>query len=749
MGELIYLIFAISLFVSSALLFWIQPMVSKMILPLLGGTPSVWTTCMLFFQILLLAGYLYSHLISKKLSLKKQVITHIGLLLLAIIFLPIGFSENVAHSLDWGSNPVFWLLGLLFVVIGFPFFIVSASAPLLQMWYSRTSYLSATDPYFLYAASNLGSLSALLAYPFVIEPLLKLQLQSRVWTYAYLGLILFFIVCGFVVWGSSIKKPYVNGLESKKKDSFSKIQGERGNRLNLKRRLMWLVLTFIPSSLMLGITSYLTADVASVPLLWVIPLAIYLLSFILVFSKKKILPHWLMVKTFPITVLVIIFIIVTDIDNPLWLIFLFFLWFLFNVSMVCHGRLAMDRPDTRFLTEFYLYIAIGGSLGGLFNALLAPLIFNSILELPLVLVLACFFFSAEKIVKKNKIQKIFDFTLPLLLGVATTIMVIIIPRFSLDPYQLWMVVIFGIPLFVGYLFVNHPIRFALAMAAVLVASNFYTTIHGTVLLRERNFFGTIQIKFDKTGPFNRLFHGTTLHGLQFTISDREQEPLSYYHRKGPFGQIFNAFISKPISDSIAVIGLGVGSMLAYSRPKQNWTFYEIDPDIIRIAKDVRYFTYLKHARTSKVKIIPGDARLKINSAKDREYGMIIIDAFNSDAIPIHLITREAFHLYLSKLTETGLLAVHISNQNLDLSTVVGDLANDARLFCFCQKDNYIDYNDQQTKGKYTSTWAVMSRTYSSLAKIRENPHWRFIIPRLNVKPWTDDFSNILSVIRWF
>jgi len=359
-----YIFFTLALFLSSVLLFLIQPMVSKMILPLLGGTPSVWTTCMLFFQIMLLVGYLYSHLISKRLSLKKQIILHIGLLLLAIIFLPIGFSENISYSLNWDSNPVFWLLGLLFIVIGFPFFVVSASAPLLQKWFSRTSHLSAGDPYFLYAASNLGSLSALLAYPFLIEPWLKLQHQSHIWTFSYAGLILLFVGCGFILWRTVINRSVLNESESPKKNFSLKIPGKKGKGLNLTRRLMWLVLSFIPSSLMLGVTSYLTSDVASVPLLWVIPLTLYLLSFILVFSRKRILPHWLMVKMFPITTLVIVFIIVTEIDNPLWLVFLFFLWFLFNTSMVCHGRLAMDRPDTRFLTEFYLYIAIGGSMGG-------------------------------------------------------------------------------------------------------------------------------------------------------------------------------------------------------------------------------------------------------------------------------------------------------------------------------------------------------------------------------------------------
>jgi hypothetical protein len=723
-------------------------MVSKMILPLLGGTPSVWTTCMLFFQVMLLAGYLYSHLISKKLTVKKQVISHIGLLFVALIFLPIGISESHFFFLNWGSSPVFGLLVLLFVLIGFPFFIVSASAPLLQKWFSRTSHKSAHDPYFLYAASNLGSLSALLAYPFVMEPLLKLRLQSRIWALSFGGLIVFFVICGFLLWRRSSQNSGFKKIFPIK-DLSQPISEKRTKGIGLNRRLLWLVLTFIPSSLMLGVTTYLTMDVASVPLLWVIPLSLYLLSFILVFSRKNPLPQWLMVRAFPITTLVIVFIIVTEIDSPLWLIFLAFLWFLFNTSMVCHGRLAQDRPDTQFLTEFYLIIAIGGSLGGVFNALLAPLIFDSILELPLVLVLACFFFSIEKSVKRKRIQKWLDFILPVLLGGVTTVMVILFPRFSLEPYQLWMVIIFGIPLFIGYLFVNHPTRFALAIAGILLASNFFTIIHGRILLRERNFFGTIEVKYDKTGPFHKLFHGTTLHGLQFAIPEREQESLSYYHRSGPFGEIYDAFVSNTVQNSVAVVGLGVGSLMAYSRPGQKWTFYEIDPDIIRIAKDDTYFTYLKNSKTDKIKIIPGDARLKIQRAKEKEYGLIVIDAFSSDTIPIHLLTKEAFQIYLSKLDEAGFLAIHISSQNLDLSQAVGDLASQAGLYCFIQKDSHIDYSDEQTRGKYTSTWTVMSRSASNLNTIRKKTGWSLILPRADARPWTDDFSNILSVIRWF
>jgi hypothetical protein len=735
-----YLLFAGTLFTSAFLIFWIQPMVAKMVQPLLGGTPAVWTTCMLFFQVILLCGYFYAHLISTKLSIKKQVITHIFMLLLGILLLPIIISESKVIASAWDSNPVFWLLWLLIIVIGYPFFMISSSAPLLQKWFSNTSHVSAEDPYFLYVASNFGSIIALLSYPFIIEPTLRLRLQSQVWTFVYYTLILLFAICGVIIWRQSktIKKETISSTPQQKKIK----------RLSFRRRLRWLLLAFIPSSLMLGVTTYLTIDIASIPLLWIIPLTLYLISFIFVFAKRQLLPHETLVRLFPIITLVVVFIILTEIDSPLWLVFLFYLTFFFLTAMVCHEQLAKDRPHTQHLTEFYLFISLGGALGGFFNALLAPIIFTKIIELPLVLVIACLVY------KKNDLNKPFhvklkDYLLPLALGGLTIILVKFVPGITLEPYQLWMVVIFGIPLFISYLFIKRPIRFGLSLGAILLGSSFFSAIHGPILFTERNFFGTVQVNYDPSGPYHKLFHGTTLHGIQFTNPSREDEPLSYYHREGPFGQIFKIYNQNPSSNSIAIIGLGIGSMLAYSSPNQDWTFYEIDPAVIQIANNSKYFTFLKNSKPGDLNIIRGDARINIKKAAAAEYGIIVIDAFSSDAIPVHLITEEAVTLYLSKLAKGGILAFHISNQFLDLSSVIGDLASNAGLICLLQDDNVVESIDRNYTGKYASKWAVMAEDISTLRPLLKDKRWHIIYPRSHAKPWTDDFSNILDVLKWF
>ncbi len=733
------LLFGITILSSSVLLFLVQPLVSKMILPLFGGMPSVWTSCMLFFQLLLLAGYLYAHFVSVKLSLKVQIWLHGALLLLAGLFLPFQFSEKLVASFSWQSNPVFLLIGLLLVGIGFPFFVLSAGSPLIQKWFSRTTHNSARDPYFLFAASNTGSLVAILAYPLLIEPRISLQHQSRLWTLGY-GILV--ILMGLIAGLSWFYRKTARPGDGEKPACPNP---EQRQSITVKSRLNWILLAFVPSSLMLGVTSYMTTDVASVPLLWVIPLALYLISFVLVYTRRLLIPLSVVRKVFPVTAVVTVFMMLTEIEKPVWLIFCFYLLFFFMAALACHGRLARDRPATSHLTVYYVYISIGGALGGVFNAILAPVIFNKVTELPLVLVLACLIFS-ESGFKKWHLK---DIVYPAGVGILTALLAALIPRLTLEPYQLWMLVIFGIPLFVGYTFVNRPLRFGLAIGAILLGSMVYPDIYGKEVFTERNFFGNIQVKYDETGPYHRLFYGTTQHGLQFTRPGRRHEALAYYHRSGPFGDIFEAYRFNPGSDSVGVIGLGIGSMLSYSGPGQKWTFYEINPAVIRIARDTRFFTHVLDARADRVNIVPGDARLMIRKARTGEYGLLIVDAFNSDAIPVHLITCEAFDLYLSKLTDKGLLAIHITNKNLDLTPVIRDVAQHLNLFCVFQYDSDIDPEDETTRGKFRSLWAVMTRDMANLGPILKQKQWRVLPSRDNPKPWTDDFSDIIGVLKWF
>src|SRR5881394_1559668 len=368
-------LFSITLFLSASLLFWVQPMIAKMLLPLLGGVPAVWNTCLVFFQAMLLGGYAYAHFVSTRLSIPRQMAAHFCLLAVSALTPPFGVSEALIQSLSPDARPVLWLLSALFVVVGLPFFAVASTGPLLQKWFSQTGQASAGDPYFLYSASNLGSLLALLAYPVLLEPHLRLPEQSRLWAIGYAAMALCILACGGMA-RSARRSPAANRrAATNEAGQDPRALGAASDEIiSLTQRVRWLALAFVPSSLMLGVTSYLATDIASIPLLWIIPLSIYLLSFILVFARRRIFPlswlRWLL----PTVALGVVFQILSRGTHPVWLVILMHLFFLFLASMVCHARLARERPVTRHLTEFYLWISLGGAFGGVFNALLAPIL---------------------------------------------------------------------------------------------------------------------------------------------------------------------------------------------------------------------------------------------------------------------------------------------------------------------------------------------------------------------------------------
>jgi len=407
-----------------------------------------------------------------------------------------------------------------------------------------------------------------------------------------------------------------------------------------------------------------------------------------------------------------------------------------------------NRGKLLRLTDFYLYLAIGGALGGVFNAILAPMLFKRILELPIVIILAVIVYKNAKY-KKNRRQRLMDLLWPLFIGGFTALLAVIIPSITLKPFQLWLFIIFGIPLFISYVFADHPLRFGLAIGAIIVGSMFFSISGNKVLYSDRNFFGTIQIIYDKTGPYHKLFHGTTQHGIQFKVAEREDEPLAYYHKNGPFGQIFKLYQSKPASHSVAVIGLGIGSMLAYATPTQTWTFYEIDPAIIRIAQNSKYFTHIQSTQAVNVNVIPGDARIKIRKAESHEYGLMVIDAFSSDSIPLHLITKEAFNLYSSKLAKDGLLAINITNKYLDFTQVIANLASELGFLCIQKKDFFFNYDYIGNQGRYASHWAVMAPDSAQLHELLKDKQWKIIKPNPQAPLWTDNFSNIIGILKWF
>jgi hypothetical protein len=633
-GAIMLILFSTTLFASALLMFWVQPMIAKMLLPLLGGTPTVWNTCMVFFQATLLAGYAYSHFLTKWFSIRTQGIIHAGLLLTTFTALPLALSENAMQSAPWQSDPFLWLIQQLFLVVALPFFTVSTTGPLLQKWFSRTNHRSAKDPYFLYAASNLGSLIALLSYPVLVEPNLRLPQQTGVWSWFYAAFVVLFGGCALILWRTRRSEAALPMAAPDAPQQPGSVPGS--DVISWGRRGRWILWAFIPSSLMMGVTTYLTTDIASIPLLWVIPLAAYLLTFILVFARRQVFPIAVLSRILPATAIALTFLILTNVKDPPWLLISLHLFFFFIAAMVSHSRLASDRPSSKQLTEFYLWLSVGGVLGGLFNALLSPLVFQTVIEYPLAMVLACLVRPVSP--EEESVGRRFwiDLVVAAAVGVATGLLAIFIPRFSLEPYQLWMMVIFGVPLIICYVLGRHPARFALALGAVMLGGSFYTVIHGKTLHVERNFYGALRVTLDPDGRFNRFYHGTTIHGIQFIDTKRQAEPLSYFHRTGPFGQAFRVFEETPAKPSVAVIGLGAGAMASYAKAGQHWTFYEIDPAVLRVAQDANFFTYLRNSTNATVEHKLGDARLRLREAPDASFGLIICDAFSSDVPPLHL-----------------------------------------------------------------------------------------------------------------
>jgi hypothetical protein len=727
------LLFGVTIFVSSALLFSIQPMIAKMLLPLLGGTPAVWNTCMLFFQAVLLGGYAYALLVSRW-PLKRQLTVQLLMLCLALLSLPIGLSSSWANSVPPSDNPSLWLLMCLTASVGLPFFIVSSNSPLIQKWFSRTATQSARDPYFLYSASNAGSLLALLAYPVLMEPFFTLRSQGRLWAAAYAVLVLLIGLNALVLWRS----------QDSKTEDVVVAEEIASPKPTLNRRLRWLLLAFAPSSLMLGVTNYITTDIASVPLLWIIPLALYLLTMVFAFARKPLFSPRLADLILPGATVVLLMIYLADSSgrSSRMLIVLHLAYFFF-AALMCHGRLAADRPGPRYLAQFYVWLSLGGVLGGIFNALLAPMLFRSVVEYPLAILLSCLLLPDKETVHGQNKERRLDFALPVLIFVLTVGLAWAADRFA--PIQIsGAVFVVAVPLFVSYPLRKRPLRFALSLGAVILAAGLMTGIGRSTLHSERNFFGVLQVVTDESLNLHSFLHGSTVHGRQSTLPDRRCEPLSYYHREGPLGRIFTHFDNTKTGSNVAIIGLGTGATASYSRPGERWTFYEINPGVVSVARSPNYFSYLSDCAAAPIAIELGDARLKLHNAPDRSYDLLVLDAFSSDAIPVHLMTQQALDLYLSKLAPGGLLVFHISNRHLDLREVVAGLAKSRNLSCL----SLLDLTPAQPNGKDPSHWIVMARDSADYGTLANDPNARQLLSSGSQDVWTDDFSNILSVFKW-
>jgi hypothetical protein len=544
-------IYALTMLVSATLLFFVQPMFARMVLPLLGGSPGVWNTTVVFYQAVLLGGYCYAHAATARLGVRRQAGLHVLLLLLPLLALPIAVPAGWIPPT--GETPIPWLLALLTIAVGLPFFVVSTSSPMLQRWFVSSGHPAAPDPYFLYAASNVGSMLALLSYPVLVEPSLRLTEQSWLWAAGYGLLGGLTALCVLTVWRSPLTKAAPAIVSTTVADAPSG-----------RRRLRWVMLAFVPSSLMLSVTTYLTTNIAPIPLLWVVPLALYLLTFILVFAGRQILPDRLLIRAMPIAILLLAIIMIVQASQPISLPIALNLATFFIVAMVCHGAIARDRPDSRHLTEFYIWMSVGGVLGGLLNALAAPVLFSGVAEYPIVLVLACLLMpSITPPLAPGR--RWLDFGLALGLAALTAGLIFGTAALGLRSGPLGIALTFGPPVLLCFGFSRRPLRFGLGLAGLFLASMLYSSDQASVIHAERSFFGIHRVLADPGDRFHMIVHGGTVHGLQSTEPARRREPLAYYQRSGPIGQVFASGPAPwPVTVSLASAGPSTRSTRASS-----------------------------------------------------------------------------------------------------------------------------------------------------------------------------------------
>jgi hypothetical protein len=751
----IVLIFSLTTFLGSVLLFTAEPMIGKMVLPLFGGTPAVWNTCLLFFQMVVLAGYAFSgaqpirspreeRLVDRQIVSAPILTIYAGLLALGYFLQPIAIPA-MSSSREWAAinHPTLPLIEILVSAAALPLVMAAAGAPLLQRWFSSTGHPRAHDPYFLYAASNAGSLLALAAYPFVIEPSLNLEAQARLWRKGFLLLAILLIGCRLIA-------PQVGravGMQGGDRERDDAREAYPPGQPLVRR---WLALSFIPSSWLMGVTAYLTTDLAPMPMLWIIPLVLYLLSFIVAFVGPESTLVRLAEASLPVCVMPLALVLSAGFVHAFW-IPLHLLAF-FAGALACHAALARRRPPARYLSSFYITIALGGLLGGAFNAILAPVLFNRIAEYPLAIVLGCLFAGADDRLATISTRRkwLMDLILPGAVFALTALLVTDQAGVAESVLGVFGVIAAsGLGFYALVKARRRPLQFALAAGAVMAASGLTQGKSGRLLHVERNFFGVVRVTEDDAHTVHRLFHGSTLHGQQGLDPDSAREPSTYFTRSGPIGQLFAALgsrLDRP-GTHVGIVGLGAGTLAAYARPNHRWTFYEIDPAIERIARDPRFFTYLRDSQAVALHVVLGDARLKLHQAPERAYRVIILDAFSSDSLPVHLVTRAAIRLYRSKLEAGGVLAFNLSNRYLDLDPLMGRQAEDAGLVCRIAYD--LDVSEvEKSAGKLPSIWAVMAASEGDLGKLTSDPRWREPRTRADSRAWTDDYSDLARYLRW-
>jgi hypothetical protein len=760
--RLLPVLYAITLFLGAALLFLVQPLVGKMLLPLVGGAPGVWNTCMVFFQAVLLGGYLYAHRSTGQLGVRRQALAHLGLLAVVVLTFKVAFAATgspvpalpslLPDDLDY---PILGLAAFLAVAVGVPFFILSTTSPLLQRWFAASGHPAARDPYFLYAASNAGSLLGLLGYPLLIEP--RLTLAEQQWVFAVgvgVYVLLVGLCAGTIIRMRPAAKPYDGKFAAQTPVILA--PEEPLPRLSARRIARWVLMAALPSSLLLGVTTHVTTDLAPVPLLWVVPLALYLMSFILVFARWPDELHRAVGRIAPVLVLFAVLSLLVGASEPFGVVAALHMGAFFGVCLVCHGELARDRPPPEQLTAFYFWMSLGGVTGGLFNALAAPMLFHrmGMVEYPLALILASLVRPRADEEPNGPPLRLLDVLQVLGLLALSIGLVLLVPSLVTRPaesgggvaFEVRMVrrgLMFGLPSAAAFALVRRPARYALCLAALFIAGVFDTGQLGETLHMERNFFGVVRVTRSPDGKFIRLVHGTTIHGQQRADEPGRPRPMTYYHERGPVGNLFASLQPERIQ-RVGVVGLGTGAVAYYARSGQRWTFFEIDPAVVRIAHDPTYFRFLDTCQADACEVVLGDARQQIARVPDASFDLIILDGFCSDAIPVHLLTREAIRLYFQKLSPHGVLAVHISNVHLDLPPLVARLAADHEPPLAVRYWHDLTSDELKLDGKTDSQWMVLAPTDKDLGKMAGRSMWS----RIAVEPgpvWRDDFANVISV----
>jgi hypothetical protein len=734
-NRLVLVVYTAAIFVSALLLFSVQPLFTKMVLPRLGGSPAVWSVAMVFFQSLLLAGYAYAHYLMRLRNRMIPVAVHLVLLVIALATLPLSIAGG------WGEPPTsgyaLWLLGLFAVSIGLPFFALAANNPLLQAWFVRTGHPNGPDPYFLYASSNIGSFLALLSYPVLLEPMFALRTQNLIWTAGYGLLIVLIAACGVLL----LRSPISAAVDTLASDSDVPAPA-----WNLRAR--WIFLAAVPSGLLIAVTAHISTDVAAAPLLWVLPLSLYLLTWVLVFQSRPLLPHKWMLMAQPVAIAGVIVLLAVGGEQNLLLTLGGHQLCFFVIAMACHGELARTRPAAKYLTGFYVALSFGGMVGGLFAGLIAPYAFSWVAEYPILVVLAAFCRPPGD----ERFPRWSRWYWPILLAVAVAL---IAPSFGSGEVPNWLqdqrVYVVGAVAAVGILLalLLRADRWKLAALATLalVLIRVYPADDGRVET-VRSFFGVHKILVTPHGQFHVLMHGTTIHGAEKFQDDDgtpvqgRPEPITYYHKDGGIGQAITAIRERkggPLR--VAVIGLGAGTLTCASEPGETWKFFEIDQSMVDTARDPKYFTYIRSCEPD-LKPVIGDARLTFAREPDGIYDLIIVDAYSSDAIPIHLATREAMKIYKDKLSPQGAVLMHVSNRHLELSSVVVGIAeaNDLKSWV------YSEDSGRDSEYIFSTSVVVSAREEADIGKLASSDQWAETEADEKQRVWTDDYSNVLGAV---